>query len=59
LDLQTISIDSIAMGYPDTYEAAITAFTDQMANSNHCTNLNFYLFVAVGDYSQKSRVRPL
>ena len=28
LDLQTISIDSIAMGYPDPYEAAIKAFTD-------------------------------
>jgi hypothetical protein len=31
MDLQTISIDSIAMGYPDPYEAAIKAFTDQMS----------------------------
>jgi hypothetical protein len=32
LNLQTVSIDSIAMGYPDPYEAAIKAFTDQMSN---------------------------
>jgi hypothetical protein len=31
LDLQTISIDSIAMGYPDPYEAAVKAFSDQMS----------------------------
>ncbi|MGZ3871302.1 MAG: hypothetical protein ACXVJD_00205 [Mucilaginibacter sp.] len=30
LDLQTVSIDSIAMGYPDPYETVIKAFSDQM-----------------------------
>ena len=30
LNLQTISIDSIAMGYPDPYEAAMKAMTIQM-----------------------------
>ncbi|EHQ29501.1 hypothetical protein [Mucilaginibacter paludis] len=34
LDLQTISIDSIAMGYPDPYEEVIKIFTDQLAQ-NH------------------------
>ena len=32
LDLQTVSIDSIAMGYPDPYESLLKLFTDQLAN---------------------------
>ncbi len=31
MDLQTISIDSIAMGYPDPYEATLKAFNDQLS----------------------------